>query len=370
MTEGFTPPPYPYDRLDALRPLAAALEGGVVDLSIGDPCDPPPAAVVRALADSSSERSYPPSIGSVAYRDAARRWMERELGVTVAADQLAACIGTKEFVAGLPHWLRLRTPSRDTVLYPAISYPSYAMGAELAGARAVPVPVTADGRSDLDAIDPQDAARALCLWVNSPGNPTGALDDLGAAAAWGRAHGVPVISDECYVEFTWDGPRRTILEHGTDGVLAVHSLSKRSNLAGVRAGFYAGDGDLVRYLSELRKHAGFMVPGPVQAAAIAAWDDQTHVEVQRDVYRARLTMMRDLLAAIGVEAPFPGGAFYLWAPAPAGDAWALVDRLAREGGALVSPGEFYGADGSGHVRIAVVQPTERLELVARRLGVG
>lgn len=368
MTAGFVPPPYPYDRLDALRPLASAHEGGVVDLSIGDPCDAPPLQVVEALAASSSERSYPASIGVPAYRDAARGWMERELGVSLERGQLAACIGTKEFVAGLPHWLRLRDPSRDTVLYPAISYPSYAMGAELAGARAVPVPVDVHGRSDLAAIDPADAARALCLWVNSPGNPTGALDDLGAAAAWGRAHGVPVISDECYVEFTWEGRRRTILEHGTDGVLAVHSLSKRSNLAGVRAGFYAGDGELVHYLSELRKHAGFMVPGPVQAAAIAAWDDQVHVDEQRRRYRGRLDRMRGILGSIGVDAPMPGGAFYLWAAAPDGDAWALVDRLAREGGALASPGEFYGPDGAAHIRVAVVQPDERLDLVARRLG--
>src|SRR3546814_2999004 len=138
------------------------------------------------------------------------------------------------------------------------------MGATLAGCRAVPF-------LDLDEIAEDDAARALCLWVNGPGNPTGDLDDLGAAAAWGRAHDVPVLSDECYVEFTWDGPPRTILEHGTDGVLAVHSLSKRSNLAGARAGFYAGDGDLVHYVSEVRKHVGLLVPGPVQAAAVVAW---------------------------------------------------------------------------------------------------
>ena len=370
VSSGFVPPPYPYDRLDALKPIAAAHEGGAVDLSIGDPFDAPPPAVVEALATSAKERSYPASIGFPAYRDAARGWMARELGVEIATDELAACIGTKEFVAGIPHWLRLRSPDRDTVLYPAISYPSYAMGAELAGARAVAVPVTADGRSDLDAIDPADAARALCLWVNSPGNPTGDLDDLAAAAAWGRAHGVPVLSDECYVEFTWDGPRRTILEHGLDGVLAVHSLSKRSNLAGVRAGFYAGDGDLVGYLSELRKHAGFMVPGPVQAAAVAAWDDQHHVDVQRERYRTRLERARAILAGIGVDAPMPGGAFYLWAPAPDGDAWALVDRLARDGGAIVSPGEFYGPDGEGFIRVAVVQPEDRLDLVARRLGVG
>jgi succinyldiaminopimelate transaminase len=366
--QGFVPPPYPYDRLDALKPAAQALDGGLVDLSIGTPCDPPPTFVVEALASSAAERGYPASIGSPAYREAAAGWMQRRLGLEVPVTQLAACIGTKELVAGMPHWLRLRDPSRDVVLYPAISYPSYAMGAELAGCRAVPVPVTPDGRSDLDAIDPADADRALCLWVNSPGNPTGHLDDLGAAAEWGRAHGVPVLSDECYVEFTWQGPGATVLEHGLEGVLAVHSLSKRSNLAGVRAGFYAGDGDLVQYLSEVRKHAGFMVPGPVQAAAIAAWSDQAHVDIQRERYLRRLERMAEILGAIGVDAPMPSGGFYLWAPAPDGDAWALVRHLAEQGGALVSPGEFYGPDGEGFVRVAVVQPDDRIDLVARRLG--
>ena len=362
-TEGFIPPPYPYDRLDEVKPLADALPGGVVDLSIGTPCDPPPAVVVEALARSGAERGYPPSIGSAAYREAAAAWMERRLGVTVAPTAIAACVGTKELVAGLPHWLRLRRPLLDTVLYPAVSYPTYAMGAMLAGCRAVPY-------AELDGIDPDDAARALCLWVNTPGNPTGRLADLGEAAAWGRAHGVPVLSDECYVEFTWSGPPRTILEHGVDGLLAVHSLSKRSNLAGARAGFYAGDPDLVLYLSELRKHAGFMVPGPVQAAAIAAWGDDTHVEAQRARYRRRLEAMREALSAIGVDAPAPDGAFYLWAPAPDGDAWDLTRRLAREGGALVSPGEFYGPAGAGHVRVAVVQPDDRIDLVAERLSSG
>ena len=129
----FTPPPYPYDRLDAFKPAAQALEGGLVDLSIGTPCDPPPEFVVEALASSAAERGYPASIGSAAYREAAAGWVERRLGVEVPFDRLAACIGTKELVAGLPHWLRLRDPSRDVVLYPAISYPSYAMGAEMAG---------------------------------------------------------------------------------------------------------------------------------------------------------------------------------------------------------------------------------------------
>lgn len=357
----FEPPPYPYDRLDTLKGAASALPGGLVDLSVGTPFDPPPEAVVQALASSGTERGYPPSIGTPAYREAACRWMERRLGVTVDPRHVAACVGTKELVAGIPQLLRLNRPQRDTVLYPAISYPTYAMGATLAQCRAVPY-------TDLGDIDEADAVRALCLWVNVPGNPTGELADLGEAAAWGRAHGVPVLSDECYVEFTWDGPPRTILEHGNEGVLAVHSLSKRSNLAGLRAGFYAGDPFLVSYLSETRKHIGLLVPGPVQAAAVVAWDDDEHVEVQRDRYRHRLGLARAALSAAGVDAPMPGGAFYLWAPAPDGDAWALARRLAEVGGALVSPGEFYGPDGAGHVRIAVVQPDDRLALVADRLA--
>ena len=369
MTEGFRPPPYPYDRLDALRPVADGHDGGAVDLSVGTPTDEPPLVAAQALGRADAARSYPPSIGTAAYREAAAGWLDRRLGVAVdPASEVAACVGTKELVAGLPHWLRLRTPGRDTVLYPAVSYPSYAMGASLAGCRAVPVPVDASWRLDLDAVAADDADRALCLWVNSPANPSGALDDLGAAAEWGRRHGVPVLSDECYVEFTWDGPERTILEHGTTGVVAVHSLSKRSNLAGARVGFYAGDAELVGYLRELRKHAGFMVPGPVQLAGAAAWDDDGHVTVQRARYRRRLERLRGVLAAVGVEAPMPGGAFYLWAPAPDGDAWALVRRLADELGVLVSPGEFYGEAGADHVRVAAVAPDDQLDLLEARAG--
>ena len=366
-TGPFTPPPYPYDRLNRLTPIAEAFDGGAVDLSIGTPFDPPPAIVLDALAGSGTERSYPPSAGTPAFRAACARWMRRRLGVDVPDTQIAAAVGTKEFVASLPGRLRLRTPERDTVLYPAISYPSYAMGATLGGCRSVGVPFRPDGSLDLDAIDPSDAERALLLWTNSPANPTGGLDDLAAAAAWGRTHGVPVFSDECYVEFTWEGPPRTILEHGLDGVVAVHSLSKRSNLAGGRAGFYAGDADIVAFLAGVRQHGGLMVPGPVQAAAIAAFDDDEHVDVQRERYRARLDLLADVLSSwSGIDVPRPGGAFYLWIPVE--DGWEFTERLAAEGGAIVSPGEFYGEEGSGFVRVAVVQPDERIALVAERLG--
>jgi succinyldiaminopimelate transaminase len=366
---GWTPPPYPYDRLDGYKAAAAALPGGLVDLSIGTPCDPPPPEVVAALASSGTERGYPPSVGSPVLREAATQWLQRRFQVSIPVAQVAACVGTKEFVATLPQWLRLRTPERDTVLYPAVSYPTYAMGAVLAGCRAVPVPCDDHWRIDLGAIDPADAERALVLWVNTPGNPAGGLDDLGAAAAWGRAHGVPVFSDECYIEFTWDGPGRSVLQYGTEGVVAVHSLSKRSNLAGLRAGFFAGDADLVWYLSEVRKHVGMMVPGPVQAAAAVALGDDRHVVAQRALYLERLARMRAILAAVGVDAKLPGGGFYLWAPAPHGDAWGLTAELAERGGALVAPGDTFGDAAAGFIRVAMVQPMDRLALVAERLGV-
>jgi succinyldiaminopimelate transaminase len=368
----FRLPPYPYDRLAGLAKVAAAHEGGMVDCSIGTPYDPPLPAVIEALAASGTERGYPASAGSPQLRDAAAAWLVRRFALD-EPPALAACVGTKELVASVPHLLRLRTPDRDTVLYPAVSYPTYAMGAELAGCRAVPVPAPAGraGGLDLDAIAPEDATRALLLWSNSPSNPTGGLGDLGAEAAWGRAHGIPVFSDECYAEFTWDGPPRSVLQHGSEDVVAVHSLSKRSNLAGVRVGFYAGDPELVEFLRAVRQHAGLMVPGPAQAAGVAALDDDQHVESQRARYRERLAFLADVLGAYGCPVPLPEGGFYLWVPVPAGrwpDAWVMAEALATDGGLLVSPGDLYGETGAGHVRVAVVQPMERLALLGERLA--
>jgi aspartate/methionine/tyrosine aminotransferase len=346
----------------------------MVDCSVGTPCDPPAPAVLEALASSGSERGYPASAGSLELRDAAAHWLRRRFDLGgLPPSSVAACVGTKEFVASVPHLLKLRTPERDTVLFPAVSYPTYAMGAELAGCRAVAVPAPTGrlGGLNLEAIDPADAERALLLWSNTPSNPTGGLGDLGAEAEWGRSHGVPVFSDECYAEFTWAGPPHSILEHGTDGVVAVHSLSKRSNLAGVRVGFYAGDPELVEFLRAVRQHAGLMVPGPAQAAGVAALEDDAHVEAQRERYRERLLFLAGVLGAYGCPVELPEGGFYLWVPVPPErwtDAWSLAESLAADGGLLVSPGDLYGDDGAGHVRLAVVQPMERLELVGDRLA--
>ena len=368
---GFVPPPYPYERLDTLARLAASLPGGVVDCSIGTPCDPvPDVARLAATEAIDSANGYPASAGSAALRAAAAGWMNRTFGLAVEATHVGACIGTKEFVASLPQLLKLRTPARDTVLYPAISYPTYEMGATLAGCRAVRVPLDAAWHLDLDAIPDVEAERALVLWLNEPGNPSSSTvgDEYYArVAAWARARGVVVASDECYAEFA---PRTsTILSAGSDGMIAVHSVSKRSNLAGMRVGFYAGDPDVVEYLIETRKHAGLMAPTPAQAAAAAALGDDAHVEIQRTRYRERRLLVEQGLVPYGLVHDGGDALFYLWLRAAddSDDGWEIAARLAETAGLLVSPGDFYGPAGADHVRLALVQPRERLELALDRM---
>jgi succinyldiaminopimelate transaminase len=378
-TGGFVPPIYPYFRLDALKQRAAEAPGGIVDLSIGTPNDPVPDLVVKALAAAGpGAAGYPRAIGAPALREAAAGWLERSFGVSLDPVQVVSVIGTKELVASLPHLLRLRDPQRDTVLYPAVSYPTYAMGAQLGGCRAVPVPLGDGWHLDLAAIPEQEANRALLLWVNEPGNPTGsqsAAGPLAEAVGWAGERGIVVASDECYVEFNWDDagdfvPGATALAAGVDGVLAVHSLSKRSNMAGYRCGFLAGDGDLVAYLASVRTHAGMMVPGPIQAAATAAWSDDAHVEVQRARYAERRRYARSRLAEAGLVDAGGPSSFYLWARSAsrAEDGWAVAARLAQTG-TLVAAGDLYGEGGGDFVRIALVEPMERLELAFDRMAV-
>ena len=300
------------------------------------------------------------------------RWIGRRFGVAVEAAHVGACVGTKELVAGLPHLLRLRNPQRDTVLYPAIAYPSYEMGAVLAGCRAVPVPLDADWHLDLDAVSDADAERALVLWVNEPGNPT--------SSAAGPAHlarrrrvgprpaGIVVASDECYTEYAPEPA--TILASGLHGVLAMHSLSKRSNLAGMRVGFYAGDPELVEYLVETRKHAGLMAPVAMQAAAVAALGDDEHVAVQRGRYEERRALAIAALAPLGLVHDGGPCLFYLWLRQDDGadDGWEIAAQLAHAAGLLVAPGDLYGPRGADHVRLALVQPTIAFELAFDRLA--
>jgi succinyldiaminopimelate transaminase len=369
---GFVPPPYPHDRLDALHRLADAVPGGAVDCSVGNPVDPVPPAVLDALvAAAPGATGYPAAIGSPELRAAAAGWLRRRFDVGADPEsEIVACVGTKELVASLPRLLHLRDPSRDTVLYPAVSYPTYAMGAQLAGLRAVAVPVDDQWQLDLGRIAETDAERTLVLWTNDPGNPTAAVagaDRTAATVAWARERGVILAADECYAEFS-GGPPSTALGTGTAGVLAVHSLSKRSNMAGFRVGFVAGDGEIVRYLGDTRRHAGLMVSTPVQAAATAALGDDEHVEQQRARYAERRALMVGGLSEHGLVHDGGPAPFYLWLRSASGhdDGWEIAARLA-EAGTLVAPGNLYGPAGADHVRLALTQPTERLELALSRL---
>ena len=372
--EGFVPPPYPHDRLGALREVAERAPGGFVDASVGTPVDPTPAFVIAAARDALERATgYPASIGYPELREAAAAWIQRRFGIGIGADGVTACVGTKEAVASLPRVLALRDPGRDTVLYPALSYPTYAMGATLAGLRPVPVPVDEHWRPDVTAVRPEDADRALLLWCNDPANPTGvtaSASGLAGTVEWARGREIVVASDECYAEFTYDDAGApaapvTALSGDPTGVLAVHSLSKRSNMAGFRVGFYAGDHELVRYLGEVRKHAGMMIPSPMQAAGVAALGDDEHVEQQRGRYAARRARLVDAFAAIGVVHDGGPSAFYLWLRTKDSetDDWTLAARFARAG-VLVAPGDLYGPDGAHHVRLALTLTDEQVERVA------
>src|SRR6478609_1299650 len=372
----FVPPPYPHDRLGPIRATAAAVPGGILDASVGTPVDPMPAVALDALtAAAPAGTGYPATIGSPTFREAAVGWVARRFGCPLTVDDVIACIGTKEVVASLPRVLSLRDPSRDTVLYPAVAYPTYEMGALLGGLRPVPVPVDDRWHLDLARVDPADAARALVLWLNDPGNPTGVTATparMRDAVEWARARGVVVASDECYAEFTYDAhgvPAApvTALAAGSDGVLAVHSLSKRSNMAGLRSGFVAGDRALVGYLGEVRKHGGLMMPAPVQAATVAALGDDEHVAEQRDRYARRRAVVLPALEARGLVHDGGSSTFYLWLRDAdrARDGWAIADDLATTG-LVVAPGDFYGDASTDHVRVALTLTDEQINLLCER----
>jgi succinyldiaminopimelate transaminase len=374
---GFVPPPYPHDRLGELKDIASAVPGGIVDCSVGTPVDPMPDVAVQALIGAASGATgYPATIGSAPYRQAAAAWIARRFGCTVTADEVVACIGTKELVASLPRALSLRDPSRNVVLYPAASYPTYEMGATLAGLRAVPVPVDDHWHIDLARVADADADRALVLWLNDPSNPTGVTatpDEMAASVAWARERGIIVASDECYAEFTYDDTGEatapvTALTAGLDGVLAVHSLSKRSNMAGLRAGFVAGDRELVTYLGEIRKHGGLMTPAPVQAAATAALGDDDHVREQQARYANRRAVALAALESRDLVHDGGPSTFYLWLRTATGpsDGWAITAELAKTG-LLVAPGDFYGVAGASHARLALTVTDDQLALACGRL---
>jgi succinyldiaminopimelate transaminase len=318
--------------------------------------------VQRALVAAADAPGYPLTRGTPQVRASVVRYLARRWGGDVPEEAVLPVVGTKELVAWLPTLLGLG--AGDVVVHPALAYPTYAVGAVLAGAE----PVGADG---LTALGPRPVR---LVWLNSPRNPDGRVlpaEHMAKVVAWARERGAVVASDECYLEFGWDADPVSILHPdvcggSVDGVLAVHSLSKRSSMAGYRAGAVAGDPALVAALHETRRHAGMVVPAPVQAAMVAAFDDDEHVAVQRERYARRRSALVEALQRSGFRIERSEGSLYLWAtrdePATASLAWLA------EHGVLVAPGHFYGPDGARHVRVSLTATDERVAAAVSRLG--
>lgn len=355
-------PDFPWDRIAAHKAAAAAHPDGIVDLSIGTPVDPVPPGLRDALAAAADSPGYPQTHGTPELRASIAGWLERRHGVAVDPSATLPTIGSKEMVAWLPTLLGLG--EGDTVVHPELAYPTYDLGIRLANA----TPAAADGLTSLGP------APVRLVWLNSPGNPTGRVlpaEHLRKVVEWARERGAIVASDECYLDLGWDTRPLSILHPDVcggshEGLLALHSLSKRSNLAGYRAAFTAGDPALIAELLAVRKHAGMIVPAPVQAAMRAALDDDAHAREQKERYAARRARLRAALERAGWRITHSEAGLYLWAAHPEHDAWGSVKLLAAQG-ILVAPGDFYGPTGSGHVRVAFTATDERVDAAVRRL---
>ncbi|WP_158864867.1 succinyldiaminopimelate transaminase [Leifsonia sp. AG29] len=359
-------PDYPWDLMGPYVDRARSHPGGAVDLSIGSPVDPTPELIREALAQATDAHAYPQTVGTPALRDAIVAWFERRRGVSgLTVGNVLPTIGSKELVAFLPFFLGLG--EGDVVVHPRAAYPTYAIGAAMAGASAVA------------ADDPAEwPATTRLVWLNSPGNPDGRIltvDELRAAVARARELGAYIASDECYAELGWDAPWDTervpsILDPRVIGedrrdVLAVYSLSKQSNLAGYRAAFVAGCREIIDRLTIIRKHAGMMLPSPLQAAMVVALGDDEHVKVQKERYLRRREVLKPALEAAGFRIDRSEGGLYLWAT-EGRDAWESIDRLAGLG-IIAGPGHFYGDHFPQHVRLSLTAPDERIDAAAERL---
>ena len=363
-------PEFPWDQLAPAKERAAAHPGGICDLSVGTPVDDTPAFIREALADASNAHGYPTVIGTTEVREAIVAWGKRRGMVDVGMNGVIPTIGSKEAVAWIPFLLGVRPG--DTVLVPEVAYPTYDIGARLAGATPVAV----------DPTDPSSWPDAALVYLNSPGNPDGhvmSTDELRAVVAWARSHGAVVVSDECYAALPWSQPYVSegvpslldtdVCEGDASGLLVLYSLSKQSNLAGYRGALIYGDPALVAPIVSVRKHSGLMVPAPVQHAMAVALHDTEHVERQRSVYAVRRALLLEALTDAGLDVdPDTAAGLYLWVSDPANpsDSWALVNRLA-DLGILVAPGDFYGTAAHGRVRVALTATDERIQAAASRI---
>jgi aspartate/methionine/tyrosine aminotransferase len=386
-------PAFTWDRIAPLRVKAGLHPDGLVDLSMGTPVDPVPGLIREALAGASDAPGYPATWGTPRLRSAAAGWLARAHGVSVPPDDVLPVIGTKEFIAWLPVMLGLGPG--DVVLQPELAYPTYDIGARLAGASVLASdsllgagpclppgttpqnsPITGGATAPSPPGPPEEMERVGLVWLNSPSNPTGRVlppSHMRKVVEWAREHRAVVASDECYISLGWEADPVSVLHPDVcgpsrDGVLAVHSLSKRSNLAGYRAGFVTGDPALVASLLALRKQAGMIVPTPVQAAMTAALGDDVHAAEQRKRYAGRRAVLRSAFAAAGWVIDHSEAGLYLWVTHPAHDCWSAAELLAAGGGILVAPGELYGPAGRRHIRVALTATDERVAAAADRLA--
>ena len=349
-------PDFPWDALAPFGDKARAHPEGIIDLSVGTPVDPTPDFIQEALRESSNSPSYPVTAGTPELRAAIRSWAISRLGASGDFDVLPL-IGSKELVAWLPTILE-----SEKVLIPEIAYPTYHVGALIAKAQSIPV-----------EIDAKNWPSADLAWMNSPSNPTGrvhSVNEIKSCIEWSRSNNAVLISDECYLEFDHTAQSTSIMAL-TDGdnrnILAVHSLSKRSSMAGYRAAFLIGDSALIAKIRELRKHAGMMVALPVQKAMTVALGDDQHVAQQRARYNARRDALRPALEACGFRIDFSNSGLYIWCTRDE-DAWTSVDWLASRG-ILATPGSFYGEKGKNHIRIAMTVTDAQIVDAVKRLKV-
>ncbi|MDQ0922726.1 succinyldiaminopimelate transaminase [Pseudarthrobacter sp. W1I19] len=373
-TFGLDLPDYPWEAMAPYLAKASEHPGGAVNLSIGTPVDPTPALIQDALKAAADAPGYPTVHGTPALREAVAGWFERRRGVAgLDPRNIMPTVGSKELVAWLPLLLGLKPG--DVVVRPKVAYPTYDIGATLAG-------VTSVATDNLDELDDATRSRVRLIWVNSPGNPTGSVrgvESLKALVEQARELGAVVASDECYAELGWGDwdvqrggqPVPSILDPRVaggshQGLLAVYSLSKQSNVAGYRAAFVAGDPDLMPNLVNSRKHAGMIVPYPVQEAMRVALADDVHVEAQKDLYRGRRERLVPALLDFGLEIKESDAGLYLWSTAGE-STWDTVARLA-ERGIVVGPGVFYGEAGNGYVRVALTGTDERIDAAVARLA--
>ena len=347
-------PDFPWDALAPYAEVARRHQEGAIDLSVGTPVDSTPKFVQEALADHSNSPRYPLTAGTPELRSAIIDWAKKKLGATGDFDVLPV-IGSKEFVAWLPTLLESKK-----VIFPDIAYPTYLVGALLA-----------QSETEAVGIDAQSWPSADLAWVNSPSNPTGRVhseSEFLGAIQWAQKNQSVLVSDECYLEFGDTAQPTSILKYtagNNRNVLAVHSLSKRSSMAGYRAAFVIGDPSLIAAIREVRKHAGMMVALPVQHAMIAALGDEKHVLEQRARYNARRATLAPALTKAGFDIEESAAGLYIWCTRKE-SSWDSVKWLA-EIGIIATPGIFYGEKGASHIRIAMTATDEQIKSAAARI---